>query len=403
MSGVPSMPSSQAGQRLISARAFWLKFAVCIGFMAGLVLSHKLWISSRSYPLTPVLSFLKPVGPWFDEAVFVTLLVLLALIVVVANPAKLIAGFVSVAVVCALFDQSRWQPWVYQYLFLLTAIGFFLANQAHSEKRDAALHTCRLIIASTYVWSGIQKINPGFVQHTFPWMIEPFIQSLPAAVKLWLHPLGFVMPFVELGTGIGLLTRKFRNFSVLVALAMHLVILASIGPWGHNYNNVVWPWNIAMGAFVILLFAQEKEASPKDVLWNGKFAFQMLVLILFGILPAFSLFNLWDGYLSSALYPGTRNAATIYMTGAVAAKLPGDVQEFVTEDAPNEDELAVAAWSWGEMNVPPYPEIRIFKSIGKRVCRDAVNPSDVKLVVQGKTTFFEPGRQLVFDCDSLAK
>jgi hypothetical protein len=97
----------------------------------------------------------------------------------------------------------------------------FLANQAHSEKRDAALHTCRQIIAGTYVWSGFQKINPGFAQHTFPWMIEPFIQSLPAAVKLWLHPLGFVMPFVELGTGIGLLTRKFRNFSVLVALAMH--------------------------------------------------------------------------------------------------------------------------------------------------------------------------------------
>jgi hypothetical protein len=50
------------------------------------------------------------------------------------------------------------------------------------------------------------------------------------------------------------------------------------------------------------------------VLWNGKFAFQMLVLILFGILPAFSLFNLRDGHLSSALYSGTRNAATIYMT-----------------------------------------------------------------------------------------
>jgi hypothetical protein len=83
--------------------------------------------------------------------------------------------------------------------------------------------------------------------------------------------------------------------------------------------------------------------------------------------------------------------------------LPGDVQEFVTEDAPNEHELAVAAWSWGEMNVSPYPEIRIFKSIGERACRDVVNPSDVKLVVQGKTTFFKPGRQLVFDSDSLSK
>ena len=81
------------------------------------------------------------------------------------------------------------------------------------------------------------------------------------------------------------------------------MILASVGPWGHNYNNVVWPWNVAMGTFVILLFAQEKGVSPKDVLWNGKFAFQMLVLILFGILPAFSLFNLWDAICPRPFIP----------------------------------------------------------------------------------------------------
>ena len=58
------------------------------------------------------------------------------------------------------------------------------------------------------------------------------------------------------------------------------------------------------------------------MLWNGKFAFQMLVLILFGILPAFSLFNLRDGHLSSALYSGTRNAATIYMTVRLRPSCP---------------------------------------------------------------------------------
>jgi len=386
-----------------AARVFWLKIAVSFGLTTGLLLSYKLWMGPRSYPLTPVWSFLKPAGPRFDDAIFVALLALLAFIVVVRNPAKLIAAFLSVALVSALFDQSRWQPWFYEYLFLLAALGLWFASQGHPDKQDAALHTCRLIVASMYFWSGVQKLNPAFVHGTFAWMIAPLTVSLPAAAKPWLLPLGFAAPFVEIGVGIGLLTRRFRTRAIMVALAMHLVILASIGPWAQDYNNVVWPWNAAMSALVVLLFWRTPEVPVRSVLWGHHFAFQKLVLLLFGILPALSLFNLWDSYLSFSLYSGNRNSATIYMADSVARKLPSDVQDLMTEDKSKVDELAVSDWYWDELNVPAYPEIRIFKNIASVVCRNATNPTDVKLVVRGKTTLLGTGREHVYDCANLTR
>jgi uncharacterized membrane protein YphA (DoxX/SURF4 family) len=374
-----------------------------LGVDRRFLLSYKLWIGPRSYPLTPVWPFLKPVGPRFDDAVFAALLLLLALIVVVRNPAKLIGAFVSVALVYALFDQSRWQPWFYEYLLLLAALGLWFASQGRPERQDAALHTCRLIVASSYFWSGVQKMNASFVHGTFAWMIAPLTGFLPAAAKAWLLPLGFVAPFVEIGIGIALLTRRFRTPPILAALAMHALILSSIGPWAQDYNDVVWPWNLAMGAFVVLLFWRAGEVPVRSVLWGNHFAFQKLVLLLFGILPALSLFNLWDSYLSFSLYSGNRNAATIYMADSVAKKFPGDIQDLMTEDQQKVDALGVSDWSWEELNVPAYPEIRIFKNVAGVVCRNATNPSDVKLVVHGKTTLLGTGQEHVYDCASLAK
>ena len=215
-----------------------------------------------------------------------------------------------------------------------------------TERRNSALPACRLIVASIYFWSAIQKVNATFVQKTFPWMIEPSVAFLPAAVRTWLHPLGFAVPFLELGIAIGLLTRRFRTAAVLVALSTHLAILASIGPWGRNYNDV--PWNIAMGAFVVLLFWRETEVRIENVIWGDKGVFHILVLLLFGIAPVLSLFNIWDSYMSFALYSGNKNVATFDMTDAAAGRLPGDVREYLTENGPQIDELNVSLTGHGE-------------------------------------------------------
>jgi hypothetical protein len=120
---------------------------------------------------------------------------------------------------------------------------------------------------------------------------------------------------------VGLLTTRFRRAAVIGALAMHAFILICIGVLLPFYDVIVWPWNIAMCVFVVLLFWKHGKRIVVGRIW-----FARLVLLLFGIAPVLSFGNLWDAYLSFALYSGNNNSATIYMADAVADRLPPAMQ-----------------------------------------------------------------------------
>jgi hypothetical protein len=371
--------------------------------IAGLALSPKLWLSSRAYPLTPVGSFLPPIPPPFDYAVLAALLILLAWIVLAARPAKAIAAFIAGATAYALFDQSRWQPWFYQSLFMLAALYMTYANPGDAGRRNSAIQACRVIVASLYFWSGAHKFNSTFAGDAFPWMIQPFTGWLPEIVKGRLAPLGFAAALCEAAIGIGLITRRFRAPAVVAAVAMHAFIMASIGPLGHNWDSVVWPWNIAQAWLVVLLFGQ-KEAEPAGSgLWRGRPVFLKVVLLLFGFAPVLSFVNLMDGYPSFALYSDNNNSATIYMADAVAGRLPEEIQESIDVNDSKVDELDILEWSFAQLNVPPYAEFRVYKSIGKQVCAAAGNPRELALVVRAKATWLRRRRQFIYDCESLSK
>ncbi len=69
-----------------------LRIAIAGALFAGLALSPKLWISERVYPLTPVLTLLRPIPFPVDYILYGAMLAILAVIAVVARPAKLIAA-----------------------------------------------------------------------------------------------------------------------------------------------------------------------------------------------------------------------------------------------------------------------------------------------------------------------
>jgi len=347
---------------VLDPRLLYLRIAIVAGALSGMALSYKLWLSARFYPLTPVFPFLKPLPSPYDAIVFGAALV--ALTACALTP-RLIPVFAVLAVMLAVMDQSRLQPWFYQYLFLLLGVAF------------AAPNACRLIVAMVYFWSGIQKINAGFMNDVFPWMLEPFLRHLPQAAAKLVHPLALSAPFIEAAIGLALLTRKFRSAGVAAALAMHLFILISLGPVGQNYNHVIWPWNIAMAAFVVILFWKSDAVAGAFEGW-----FQFVAMLLFAIAPALSFFGYWDHYPSSAMYSGNRNRGMIYFSDSNLEKLPDGIAEYAREETPDIDSIDIAEWSWTELNVPPYPEVRVFKNIGRSLCGYA----DVTLSITGKST-----------------
>ena len=127
-----------------------------------------------------------------------------------------------------------------------------------------------MVVASTYLWSGLQKFNVSFATSVFPFIIEPL---LPPSARPFAQHGAVLIPVVEAAIGVGLLLPKFRNVSVLLGLVMHLGILASIGPWGHNWNTVVWPWNFAMMALLVALFWRTPRVRAQSTAWPGRSVF----------------------------------------------------------------------------------------------------------------------------------
>jgi len=391
-----SEPSSATERRL--------RIAIVAGLLAGLALTPRLWLSDRLYPLTPIARFLQPIpAPW-DRILYAALLLTLLIIALVKRPAKWIAVSAVLALVEVAFDQSRLTPWFYQYLAMLLALAFYYRyGVTPDDDRHPVLNACRLVMVGVYFWSGLQKLHTDFMFRIFPWMIQPFTRALPHSLVAVLNSFGVVAPFLEIAIAIGLLSRRFRIYAIFGALAMHAFILLAIGPLGNQFNNVVWPWNVAMLAFLAILFWKRPSLSSREIVWP-RTAIQWVLLALFGIAPALSFFNLWDSDLSAALYAGTRNSPSLYVTNALADRLPKDILQHVfLSGQPGINKIDLFGWSLADLNAPVYPEPRIYKSVGRYLCSYADAPSDVNLVIKRSRVLFVSDLQESYDCTALAK
>ena len=246
-----------------------LKIIVFIAFCIGLSMSPALWTGPRSYPLAPISSLFPAINGVVAVGLYAALFVLAAIAVVARRPRWLIAAFLAVIGVFCIADQTRWQPWVFQYSFLLAAVAAYSRKRSDVDGEKQALDIARLIVASTYIFSGLQKINLNFMENDFPWLVQPITNAFPSSTG-FLHLAGMAAPFLQFAFGIGLLTRRYRRVSLILAVAMHVFILAMFGPAGLDWNNIVWPWTAAMAIFDVLLFSNAPEFSWRDIVWSGE-------------------------------------------------------------------------------------------------------------------------------------
>jgi uncharacterized membrane protein YphA (DoxX/SURF4 family) len=369
------------------------KTIVVVGFVASLLLSPKLWVSSRFYPLIPVFHGLPRIPYPLDYICYGVVLFLLAAIAFVPRPRLYIFALVAFLAAYSLLDQTRWQPWAYQYWLMLLALGCFSWKPDDIRGRQDAANICRLIMGCTYVYSGLQKLNSKFVTEGFPWVLGTLHLHIPVA---YLNYLGWIVPFIEVSIGLCLLTRRFRKIGILNGIVMHVFILYSFGPLGLNWNTVVWPWNVAMIALILVLF-WNTDVTFADIVWRNKFVYQKVVLVLLGVLPALSFIGRWPSDLSLALYTDNLTEANVLIDERVKQDLPVFVQQFI-KPQPGHIVLRTQDWSFGELNVPPYAEIQSFIRVGSEVCRYSHNSADVLLSGYEKNTLLGPGKEIRNTC-----
>lgn len=395
------MLKTLGGFRVEPARKFvWLRVTLALSCACGFLLSVKLWVSTRQYPLSPVSDLLRAVAYPFDYVWFGSLLLLLAAITFVARPRKLIVAFVALSILLALWDQTRWQPWFYQYLFMLAALAFYERGRADDGRNAATINTCRLVVASIYFWSGMQKFHVSFGGELWPLIVEPYVRFVPGAFVGVLNNMGWLVPPTEVLIGLGLISRKFRNAAVLMAFVSHLSVLALIIPVG--INIVVWPWNVAMMLLVWILFWRDAEPAPGKILLNRGFAFHLLVVVLFALLPALSFFRLWEPFLSGALYSNNTIRTILFTGDAGDERLPTGARQLVRFNRAGRKFLDVNKWSYAELNVPSYPARRVSRKVVRRICAGAGNPPDFLLMIRGEPGIFDGIRKPEFyDCSKV--
>lgn len=367
-------------------RLFLLKTIVMAAFCAGLLMCPALWIGPRSYPMAPVSSLLPPIEGAVAAGLYGCLFLLAALAVGLPRPAWCIAGFLAIMAMFCLADQTRWQPWVFQYGFLLGIVALTSRSAAGRGDDARVLDIARLIVALTYVFSGLQKINLNFMENDFPWIVSPITSLIPSASGV-LGALGFVVPLVQVAFGIGLLTRRYRRVSLWMAICMHLFILAMFGPAGLNWNSVIWPWTATMAVLDILLFSQASDFSWRKAATRRDPGY-LATITLFALLPLLSFFNLWDSYLSSALYSGNLTEAQIYLSDIGAASLAPAIKSRLVHTSPDTNVLNIQRWAMEDLNVTPYAETRVFKAVARSVCSGMRDRSQLVLIVREQRMFF---------------
>jgi uncharacterized membrane protein YphA (DoxX/SURF4 family) len=331
-----------------------------IGMLAGIALSLKLWFPfDRLYPAAPFATWLGFGPAWIDALLTIVML------------AALLAGWwktaLGVLAMLVLRDQSRLQPWAWEYALLTVALML----------PSAGLKTCRALVIALYIWSGIQKLNMTFATRTW---FEVSGGNLP-------HFAWIAIPLGEIAIGVALMFERTRRAAVIAAVALHGSIIVML--IASHENSVVWPWNIVMALLVLVMF----RGAPQGRM-------QWALVAVAAALPALSFVGLWDPYLSGALYSGNTEQAVVIVAPDVVPHLPQVIARNTWQDSPPRF-IDLNRWSYDELNVPAYPAERVFKEIATDVCRQYVDSGALRIL--GRPDAIDGRRTSVtIPCEALA-
>lgn len=315
--------------------------------------SYKTWVTDRLYPVIPPADFLKYVPDFLHVFLFgFSVLALLVLLFVKANRLLLISLFLSELLSCSL-DTVRWQPWEYMYMCFLLIIVINL----HRPKRILMLG--HLFLVSVYFFSGLHKLSRGFLSSIWMNMVlmDFFGLSMEAILKYKLYFIGLLIPFTEILLAVLLfISESKRKISYLLILT-HISILIFIGPFGIQYNSVVWPWNLAMISILIVVYAKPVEPIRREFFITNSYW-----IVLWFVLPVLSFFGSWYQYFSFNLYSGKGEHMYIYFSEKQKELRPY-FEPGSGNRHKNEPYIILQNWAMKEIRSAPVPETEMHREI----------------------------------------
>ena len=335
--------------------ALWLAFRwLVVGCQAAtLLITWPLWQvrenAADGPPMAPLLDL-----PRVDLGV--ALIASLAVVLVAPKPG--FALHVLLLLYAAAIDQTRLQPEVVSLAFLMWG-----TLPGSTGKAFARAH-----LVSMWFFAGFNKLfSPGFGDGTAQWMVTGLTDDPPR----WLYEnAGWIIGGTELTIGILAFVPWTRKLAALAAVGLHAGILLDLSPRGHDWNEAVWPWNVAL-AFAGLALIWPWTESPRR--WFGSLtpALRPLILLLL-ISPLGFYAGVTDAYLAHNLYSSN--------TASASVRCEDGCEPYQQPDA-----------TWDAFNVPLPPEHRIFKTYFRESCE----PGDVLTIRDTRWWFRERDKDVV--------
>lgn len=315
-----------------------------------------------------------------------------------------VAGWIVflVAALClVVLDQHRLQPWLWQAILLSM---LFSTQDARST-----LHGARLIVIAIYAYSAGSKFDASFLQSHGPALVDGLLanvnQSLPLdrTVRAMCAAL---LPAGELLAAGLLAFDRSRRVGLWVSAAMHLGLMAALGPGGLHHKPGVLIWNVFFLAQNALLFSRRADASSKNgvagsddaapmaesardskatVRVTGKRAAFASIMTLAGILPAAEWLDRLDPWLGWSVYASRPPRMQLYVDEQSVERLPDDVQPFIAPPAPLERwrHVRIDRWSLAATSAPISPHIRFQLGVAIDLSQAAnLHQDDMKVVVE---------------------
>lgn len=366
-----------------------LSTVIALSFLIEMVISWKLWVPiNRTFPMVSTFKGLDFSLYVIGDSILTAAIFIVLLGIILQKLVKLC----TIALLCCLSilileDITRLQAWVYTQGILL-----LILSQNKKSRTKSILTGVLLLTALVYIWSGIQKMNLGFITQTFPWMLSTFgldvqsglYQSYPIIYYLF-----FLAPLYELTLGVFLLFSRTRKIGFIMGILMHIFILVSLGPTGHHWNIIIWPWNISL-IVVLLLFYRLIE--PINLFKGLQYpTINWIIILLFGAMPALNFIGYWGKPLSGSLYSGTDSTIYFYYDIKEAPAFERlKIETTTTPESNPKDEVSKIAfmhWSMSDIQIPYYQSTHYFKRYGKKMCALSKFPEASRIEITSRSKF----------------
>ena len=331
-----------------------IHYVLVASFLFTILIANKLWFGdSRIIPT---------IGMWQDTIQLSTFMqnicstsLVLGLLLSLSNKLYRYGIILSVLTfsVLVIDDINRLQTYYYQYLAMLVCLSV-LRKQGEVNQASALY----LIVVGIYFHSGLSKLNTNFIHYVFPNMLYAFHY---VSLESWQNSpwqfIAYSIPLGEIILAILILLAKTRKIGLYAALVLHLGILFSIGPWGLDWNPIVWIWNISMMALNWSLYntLQDRNIRYKNIV-------SLAVIVLFILMPFFNRLGLWDNALSFSLYSGTSPNRQLHVSQFKPAQ---DIPLFYTE---KDTFIDLNAWALQDLNTAIYAEDWVFNEVAEQMC-----------------------------------